>query len=146
MTKAEKIKLVNRVIAVVGGALIVAILAYLLATGSPLAGRFLTGGAGVLAGYGLVHLVSGALGPPRTSRGRLAWTVAMALVVCSSVLANSAVGEGLYTPTSATPAELVVDGFLFGTFFGAGLRLFPTPSEGEGPGPRGGQEQIPKTD
>ena len=43
MTKAEKTKLVNRVIAVVGGTLILAVIAYLLATGSPLAGTLLTG-------------------------------------------------------------------------------------------------------
>ena len=146
MTQAEKIKLVNRVSAVVGGALIVAVLAHLLATGSPLAGTFLLGGAGVFAGYGLVHLVSGALGTPRTSRGRFAWTTGMALVMCSSVFANAAVGEGLYTAASSAPAELLADGFLFGTFFGAGLRLFPPPSEGDGPGSRDGHEPIPRSD
>ena len=129
MTKAEKIKPVNRAVAVGGGALIVVVLARLLATGSPLAGTFLTGGAGILAGYGLVRLVSGALRGPRTSRGRFAWTVGMALVACLSMLANAAVGEGLYTPTGATAAELLADGFLFGNFFGAMTNLFAPPSE-----------------
>jgi hypothetical protein len=132
VTNPRKVRLTNRVVTVVGGALIVAVLAWLFATGSPLAGRFVLGGVGVAGGYGLVHLAAGTLVPPRTSRGRLAWTAGMALVVCSSVFANAAVGEGLYTPTSSVPAELLADGLLFGISFGAMVRLFAPPTEGEG--------------
>ena len=132
MTNARKVRLVNRAMAVAGGVLGVAVLAWLFATGSPIAGRLLTGGAGVAAGYGLVHLASGRIPPPRTTRGRFLWTAGMALVACLAVFANAAVGEGLFAPTSATPAELLADGFLSGTFLGAMTRLFAPPTEGEG--------------
>ena len=46
------VSLVNRAGAVVGGVPLFAVLAWLLATGSPLAGRLLTGGAGLAAVIG----------------------------------------------------------------------------------------------
>ena len=88
--------------------------------------------AGVAAGYGLVHFASGKLPPPRTPRARFAWTAGMALLVCYSAFANAAVGEGLYTPMSATPTALLADGFLLGTSLGAVLRLFAPLAEAEG--------------
>ena len=132
VTNARKVRSVNRAVTIVGAVLIVGVLAWLFATGSPITGRLLTGGAGVGAGYGFVHFASGKLPPPRTPRARFAWTAGMALVVCSSVFANAAVGEGLYTPMSATPTALLADGFLFGTSLGAVLRLFAPLAEAEG--------------
>lgn len=121
-------RLANRVGSVVGVVLIVAVLSWMLATGhAPLAGRLLIIGAGLLVGYGLVHLVSAALGPPRTSRGRFAWTAGMALVVCSSFVARVVVGEGPSTLAGSTP-ELLADGFFFGAAFGAVMRIFAPPT------------------
>ena len=128
-TNPRKVRLANRVSSVVGGALIVAVLAWMLATGrASLAGRLLVLGAGVAAGYALVHLASGRIAPPRTPRGRLAWIAAMALVVCSSFVARVVVGEGPSTLADSTP-ELLADGFFFGTAFGAVMRLFAPPTE-----------------
>lgn len=55
----------------------------------------------------------------------------MALLACSSLVARAAVGEGP-SVTAGSPAELLADGCLFGTFLGAMVRLFAPPSEGEG--------------
>lgn len=59
------------------------------------------------------------------------WTAGMALLACSSLVARAAVGEGP-SVTAGSPAELLADGCLFGTFLGAMVRLFAPPSEGEG--------------
>ena len=131
MTDARKAGPVNRAVSVVGVPM-VAVLAWLFATGSPIAARLLTGGVGVAAGYGLVHLASAALGTPRTPRGRYACTVAMALVVCASWVARVAAGEGPSTLASSTP-ELLADGFLFGTALGALVHLFAPPAGGKAP-------------
>ncbi len=131
MTNPRKVGLVNRAFAVVG-VLIVAVLAWRFATGSPVAGRLLVGGAGLAAGYGPVHLASAAFGTPRTPRRRLAWTAAMAGVVGASWVARVAVGEGPSTRASSTP-KLLADGFLFGTALGALVHLCAPPAGGKAP-------------
>ncbi len=122
MVNERKSRLVNRAISV-GGAVILAVLAYLLATGSPLAGTFLAGGAGCVIGYGLVHLAAGRFG--LTARDRLARTIFLVLVVASAVAARAAVD--LEFSAADSSLDLLADGFFFGAAFAAVMRVFGPP-------------------
>ena len=119
----RKAKLVGRVISVGGGALILAVFAYLVATGSPLAGPFLAGGAGFVLGYGLVYLAAGRIGP--APQGRLVRTIVLVLVVILAVTARSFVD--LEYSAADSSLDLLADGFFFGVAFAAVIRIF-TPS------------------
>ena len=55
----------------------------------------------------------------------------MALLAGSSLVVRAAVGEGP-SVTAGSPPELLADGFLFGAFLGAMVRLLAPPTSRDG--------------